>query len=87
MECGVYFTDYRADMALRRKPAERIRLWLFAVGVLVFPFVASPYGLTLANQVAIATVGAIGSTSWWGTRGRSRWGRGPSWRWAPTARA
>ena len=30
------------------------------MAVLVFPFVASPYGLTLANQVAIATVGAIG---------------------------
>ena len=76
MECGVYFTDYRADMALRRKPAERIRLWVFAVAVVVFPFVATPYGLTLANQVAIAVVGAIGLNILVGYTGQISLGQG-----------
>ena len=76
MECGVYFTDYRSDMGLRRKPAERLRLWLFAVAVLVFPFVASPYGLTLANQIAIATVGAIGLNILVGYTGQISLGQG-----------
>ena len=63
-------------MALRRKPAERVRLWLFAAAVLVFPFVASPYGLTLANQVAIATVGAIGLNILVGYTGQISLGQG-----------
>ena len=76
MECGVYFTDYRADMALRRKPAERIRLWLFAIAAVAFPFVATPYGLTLANQVAIAVVGAIGLNILVGYTGQISLGQG-----------
>ena len=76
MECGVFFTDYRSDMGLRRKPAERLRLWLFAAAVLVFPFVATPYGLTLANQIAIATVGAIGLNILVGYTGQISLGQG-----------
>ena len=60
MECGVFHTTYTSDIALRRVPAERLRLGLFAIVVIAFPFFASPYWLNLANQIAIATVGAIG---------------------------
>ena len=76
MECGVYFTDYRTDMALRRKPTERLRLWVFVVAVVAFPFVASPYWLTLANQIAIATVGAIGLNILVGYTGQISLGQG-----------
>ena len=76
MECGVYFTDYRKDMALRRKPTERLRLWVFVVAIVVFPFVASPYWLTLANQIAIATVGAIGLNILVGYTGQISLGQG-----------
>ena len=76
MESGVFFTEYRADMALRRKPAERIRLAVFALALVVFPFVASPYWLTLANQIAIATVGAIGLNILVGYTGQISLGQG-----------
>jgi len=76
METGVFFTNYRSDMALRRKPTERIRLWIFAAALIAFPFVASPYWLTLANQIAIATVGAIGLNILVGYTGQISLGQG-----------
>ncbi len=76
MECGVFFTDYKTDMALRRKPIQKIRLGLFIAFVLVFPFVASPYWLNLANQIAIATIGAIGLNILTGYTGQISLGQG-----------
>jgi branched-chain amino acid transport system permease protein len=76
MESGVFFTDYRADMALRRMPLEKARLALFAVAVLVFPFVASSYWLSLANQIAIATTGALGLNILVGYTGQISLGQG-----------
>ncbi len=75
-ECGVFHTRYRSDMGLRPRPAQRIRLALFAVAVLVFPFFADPYWLDLANQVAIATVGAIGLNILVGYTGQISLGQG-----------
>lgn len=76
MESGVFFTSYRADMALRRTPAQKVRLGAFALALLAFPFVASPYWLTLANQIAIATVGAIGLNILVGYTGQISLGQG-----------
>lgn len=76
MECGVFHTDYRTDIALRRVPAERIRLAIFVAVLLVFPFLASPYWLNLANQIAIATVGAIGLNILVGYTGQISLGQG-----------
>jgi branched-chain amino acid transport system permease protein len=76
MESGVFFTDYRSDMALRRLPLEKARLALFAVAVVVFPFVASPYWLNLGNQIAIATVGALGLNILVGYTGQISMGQG-----------
>ena len=75
-ECGVFHTRYESDMGLRPRTAQRIRLAAFAVFVLVFPFVASPYWLDLANQVAIATVGAIGLNILVGYTGQISLGQG-----------
>ncbi len=76
MESGIFFTDYRADMALRRKPTQQVRLGLFVAFLLIFPFVASPYWLTLANQIGIATIGAIGLNILVGYTGQISLGQG-----------
>ncbi len=76
MECGVFFTTYKQDMALRRKPLQKVRLGLFIAFVLVFPFIASPYWLNLGNQIALATIGAIGLNILVGYTGQISLGQG-----------
>ena len=76
LECGVFHTRYESEMGLRPRPAQRIRLAILAVAVLVFPFLAGPYWLDLANQVAIATVGAIGLNILVGYTGQISLGQG-----------
>ena len=76
MECGVYHTSYESDMGLRRTPIARLRLGLFLAVLVVFPFFASPYWLTLANQIAIATIGAIGLNILVGYTGQVSLGQG-----------
>ena len=76
MESGVFFSTYEADMALRRKPLEKVRLALFLLLLLVFPFFASSYWLFLANQIAITVVGAIGLNILVGYTGQISLGQG-----------
>jgi len=57
---GVYHTSYEADLALRRTRAEWSRLGLALLLLCAAPFVLSPFWLTVANQIGIAVVGAIG---------------------------
>ncbi len=76
MQSGIFHTSYRADMALRRTYAEKIRLALFLVFMLAFPFFANRYYLTLANQVGIATIGAIGLNILTGYTGQISLGQG-----------
>src|SRR5690606_22249703 len=57
---GVYHTTYEADLALRTTRAEWIRLALLVALLVTAPFVLSPFWLTVANQIGIAVVGAIG---------------------------
>lgn len=59
-ECGVFHRSYVADMALRRTPPARLRLALALVAAIVFPFVADRYSLSIANQVGIAALAALG---------------------------
>ena len=60
MESGVFHTTYQQDTALRRTPAQKVRLVVLLAFLVIFPFLADNYYLTLANQIAIAAVGAIG---------------------------
>jgi branched-chain amino acid transport system permease protein len=76
MRSGTFFSTYAADMALRRMPLEKVRLGLFAAFVAAFPFFASPYWLQLGNQIAIATVGAIGLNILVGYTGQISLGQG-----------
>jgi branched-chain amino acid transport system permease protein len=57
---GIYHTTYQADLALRRNRAEWVRLALIVVLVVGAPFVLSPFWLTVANQIGIAIIGAVG---------------------------
>jgi branched-chain amino acid transport system permease protein len=75
-DCGVFHTSYESDMGLRRTPVERVRMAGFIAFLLVFPFLASPYWLNLANQVAIATIGAIGLNILVGYTGQVSLGQG-----------
>ncbi len=75
-DCGVFHTSYEADMGLRRGPLERVRLGAFIAFLLIFPWLATPYWLNLANQVAIATIGAIGLNILVGYTGQVSLGQG-----------
>ncbi len=75
-ECGVFHTRYASEMGLRPRPLQRIRLVLIAAAIVVYPFVANGYWLDLANQVAIATVGAIGLNILVGYTGQISLGQG-----------
>ncbi len=76
MESGIFFTDYRSDMVLRRRPLQKVRTGLLLLGLIVFPFLATPYWLNLANQIAIATIGAIGLNILVGYTGQISLGQG-----------
>ncbi|MCG8422471.1 MAG: branched-chain amino acid ABC transporter permease [Proteobacteria bacterium] len=76
MESGIFHTTYRADMALRQTPAEKVRVVLAVLLVLCFPFFADRFYLTLANQIGIAVIGAIGLNLLVGYTGQISLGQG-----------
>lgn len=76
MESGIFHTTYQADMTLRRTHAQKIRISLFVLFIVVFPFIANRYYLSLANSVGIATIGAIGLNILVGYTGQISLGQG-----------
>ena len=76
MESGIFHTTYQADMTLRRTHAQKIRISLFVIFIVVFPFIANRYYLSLANSVGIATIGAIGLNILVGYTGQISLGQG-----------
>lgn len=76
MESGIFHTTYQADMRIRQTPAQWARLALLVAFVLVFPFLANNYWLTLANQIGIAAIGAIGLNILVGYTGQISLGQG-----------
>jgi branched-chain amino acid transport system permease protein len=60
MQSGTFHTSYASDVALRPTWVMRLRLVVVLAAVLAFPFFSDRYGLTLANQIGIAAIGAIG---------------------------
>ncbi|MCA9927767.1 MAG: branched-chain amino acid ABC transporter permease [Anaerolineales bacterium] len=76
MESGVFHSTYQADMGLRPTPLMRIRLVVVLAAALIFPFLANNYQLTLANQVLIAAIGAIGLNILTGFTGQISLGQG-----------
>ncbi len=76
MISGIFHSTYEKDMALRRTHAQKIRIVIVIVFLLVFPFLANRYALTLANQVGIAVIGAIGLNILVGYTGQISLGQG-----------
>ncbi len=76
MESGIFHSTYQSDMALRRTYAQRVRIVLFLLFMITFPLWANRYYLTLANQVGIATIGAIGLNILVGYTGQISLGQG-----------
>jgi branched-chain amino acid transport system permease protein len=76
MESGIYKTTYEGDMALRRTPIMRWRTILLVAVVLIFPFLGSSYTLTLANQIGIVSIAAIGLNILTGFTGQISLGTG-----------
>lgn len=73
---GVYHRSYASELALRHTHAERLRLALSIVAVLAVPFLVSPYWLTIANQIGIAVIGAVGLNILVGYTGQISLGQG-----------
>ncbi len=76
MQSGIFHSSYEKDMALRHTPAQKARLALVIAFVLILPFVADNYYLTLANQILIAIIGAIGLNILTGFTGQISLGQG-----------
>jgi branched-chain amino acid transport system permease protein len=73
---GIYHRTYRADLALRHTRAEWVRLALLCVGLVGLPFAVDPLWLTVANQIGIAAIGAIGLNILVGFTGQISLGQG-----------
>ena len=78
MISGIFHSSYEKDMALRRTHAQKIRLVILVILMLAFPFIfrENRYYLTLANQVGIAIIGAIGLNILVGYTGQISLGQG-----------
>lgn len=78
MISGIFHTSYEKDMALRRTHAQKIRLVMLIIFLSAFPFIfrENRYYLTLANQVGIAVIGAIGLNILVGYTGQISLGQG-----------
>lgn len=73
---GIYHRDYRTELAIRHTRAEYARLAMVVLAALAFPFVATPFWLTVANQIGIAAIGAIGLNILTGFTGQISLGQG-----------
>lgn len=76
MESGVFHSTYKKDMALRPTPIMKGRLIFVIALALIFPFMADNYQLTLANQVGIFAIAAIGLNILTGFTGQISLGTG-----------
>lgn len=76
IECGVYKTSYEQDMAIHPTPLARLRLLAMLGAFTVFPLLADPYYVSVANLIAIASIGAIGLNILTGFTGQISIGHG-----------
>src|SRR5262245_18585787 len=56
---GYFRTGYAQDLALIQSRTERVALAALVSALAVFPFLASPFLIDLANQAFLACVGAL----------------------------
>ncbi|NDL59114.1 branched-chain amino acid ABC transporter permease [Phytoactinopolyspora mesophila] len=73
---GIHHRSYASELSLRHTRAERLRLVLILLALVAVPFVVTPYWLTIANQIGIAVIGAIGLNILVGYTGQISLGQG-----------
>jgi branched-chain amino acid transport system permease protein len=73
---GVYHRTYRSDLALRHTRAEYARIILAGAVLVALPSVLDPFWLTVASQIGIAAIGAIGLNVLVGFTGQISLGQG-----------
>ena len=56
---GYFKTSYASDLAIVETRGRWIALFCLLVGLVIFPFLASPFLTDLANQVFLALIGAV----------------------------
>jgi branched-chain amino acid transport system permease protein len=56
---GYFKTSYRSDLSLVETRTRWVFLTLLLVGLILFPFFASPFLLDLASQVCLSLIGAL----------------------------
>ncbi|MEZ4657750.1 MAG: branched-chain amino acid ABC transporter permease [Caldilineaceae bacterium] len=76
MQSGIFHTDYKSDLSLRPIPIMRWRLAVVMGLAAALPFVVNNYYLTLANQIGIMAIGAIGLNILTGYTGQISLGQG-----------
>jgi len=76
MQSGIFHTTYERDMGLRHTPAQKARLGLVLIFLLLFPFFVDNYYLTIANRIGIAVIGAVGLNILVGFTGQISLGQG-----------
>lgn len=73
---GIYHRSYASDFALRHTRAEYARLVLLAAFLMALPFLLDAFWLTVACQIGIAAIGAIGLNILVGYTGQISLGQG-----------
>ena len=76
MNSGVFHTSYAKDLSLRPVPLMRWRLIFVLIVAFALPFVVNNFYLTLANQIGIMAIGAIGLNILTGYTGQISLGQG-----------
>lgn len=76
MECGVFRTTYREDLALHHTPIAKARLWLLIAVLYLLPSLLGSYVTSILNQVAIFSIAAIGLNILTGFAGQISIGHG-----------
>lgn len=75
-QCGVFHETYKSDMQLRPTTAQRVRVVLVIVLLVLLPFIANTTQMKWANDVIIAAIGAVGLNILVGFTGQISLGQG-----------
>jgi branched-chain amino acid transport system permease protein len=73
---GIYHSSYASELKLRHTRAEKARLVLVILFVLLLPFALNNYWLSLVNTIGIAAIGAVGLNILVGFTGQISLGQG-----------
>lgn len=76
MDCGLFTTSYREDMAILFAPAAKIKVAVIIAFFLVLPLFVSPYFISVVNLIAISVIGALGLNILTGFTGQVSIGHG-----------